>query len=65
VGPGQDGVSGFAVPLGIAEMLVGFYEVIDGKIVLVLEQAGVAADDLLELDHGVGRPHQDDVADVG
>ena len=61
---GLDGLQGLAVPLGIAEVLVGLHEIVDREVVLALEQAGAAADDLLELDHRLDRAHQDDVADV-
>ena len=54
----------FAIPLGIAEMEIGLYEVIDGEVVLPLEQTGAPADDLLELDHGVYWAHQDDVPNI-
>ncbi len=45
-------------------MVVGLHEVVDGEIVLAVEQPGAAPDDLLELDHGVHRPHQHDVAHI-
>ena len=34
------------------------------EVVLALEQPGAAADDLLELDHRIHRPHQHDMAHV-
>jgi hypothetical protein len=58
------GREGFAVPFGIAEVVVGFYEVVDGEVVLAFVEAGAAADDLFELDHGVDGAEEDDVADV-
>ena len=53
-----------AIPLGVAEVVVGLHEVVDGEVVLAVVQARAAADDLLELDHRIDRPHQHDVADV-
>lgn len=52
------------IPLGIAEVPVGFHEVVDGEVVLAFIEAGAASDDLFELDHGVDGAHQDNVADV-
>src|SRR5690606_9483143 len=54
----------FPIPLRVAEMLVGFHEVVDGEVVLPVVQPRTPADDLLELDHRVDGPHQNDVADV-
>lgn len=45
-------------------MMVGLHEVMDREIVLAVVEPRPAPDDLLELDHGIDRPHQDDVADV-
>ena len=45
-------------------MLVGPHEIIDREVVLAVEEARAAADDLLELDHRIDRPHQHDVAHV-
>lgn len=53
-----------AVPFGVAEVKIGLHEVIDGEVVLAIVKACVAADDLLELDHGVDRPHRNDVANI-
>src|ERR1700676_1865555 len=52
------------VPFRIAEMMMRLHEVVDREVVLAVEQARAASDDLLELDHRVNRAHQDDVADV-
>ena len=57
-------VLGLAVPFRIVEMVVRLHEVVDREIVLAVIEARPAADDLLELDHRVDRPHQDDIADV-
>ena len=54
----------FAVPFGVAEVVMGVDEIVDREVVLAVVEAGAAADDLLELDHRVDRPHEDDVADV-
>ena len=53
-----------AVPFRIVEVLIGLHEVVDREIVLAVEQPRAAADDLLELDHRIDRPHQHDVAHV-
>ena len=45
-------------------MVVRLHEVVDREVVLAVVKPGAAADDLLELDHGVDRAHQDDVANV-
>lgn len=55
---------GISVPYRVEEMVVGFHEVIDREVVLVIEPPGAAADDLFELDHRVHRPHQHAVGDV-
>ena len=44
--------------------MVGFHEVIDREEVLPFEEAGAASDNLLELDHGIDRAHEDDISDV-
>lgn len=55
---------GFAVPLWIVEVIVGFYKIIDREIVLAVKESRAASDDLLELNHGVYRAHQNDIADI-
>ena len=55
---------GVAVPFSIIEMMMCFDEIVDGEIVLTLIQAGSASDDLFELDHGVNRAHEDNIADI-
>ena len=45
-------------------MVVGLDKIIDGEMIFALKQAGAPADDLLKLDHGVDRAHQDDIADI-
>ena len=52
------------IPLRIAEVVVGLYEVVDREVILAVVQAGATADDLLELDHRIHRPQQHDVAHV-
>ena len=54
----------FAVPFRIAEMVMGFYEVINRKVVLSVVKPCAAPDDLFELNHRVDRAHQHDVADI-
>ena len=53
-----------AVPFRIAEVVVRLHEIVDREVVLAVVEPRAAADDLLELDHRVDRPHQHDVADV-
>src|SRR5439155_1570970 len=53
----DDGLYRFAVPFGIVEVFVGFYEIVDRKIVLAIEQPRATSDDLLELDHRANRTH--------
>jgi hypothetical protein len=45
-------------------MMMCLHEIIDRKVVLPIVQPRSASDDLLELDHGIDRAHQDDVADI-
>jgi hypothetical protein len=40
------------------------HEVVDGEVVLPVVKARAATDNLLELDHGVDRAHEHDVADI-
>ena len=54
----------FTVPLRITEMVVRLNEVEDGEVVLTVIKPCTTPDDLLELDHGIDRPHQYDVADI-
>ena len=53
-----------AVPFRIVEVVVRLHEIVDREVILAVVEPGAAADDLLELDHRVDRPHQHDVADV-
>ena len=54
----------FAVPFGIAEVVVSLHEVIDGEVIFSVIEPRAASDDLLELDHRIDGTHQHDVADV-
>src|SRR5271157_1720588 len=45
----------FAVPFRIAEMVVGFHEVVNGEVVLAIVEPRAAPNDLFELNHGVDR----------
>ena len=63
-GANRFGFLGFAIPLRITEVVVGLHEVVDGEVLLAVEQASATADDLLELDHRIHRPQQHDVAHV-
>ncbi len=40
------------------------HEVVNGEVVLAVVKPSAASDDLLELDHGVDRAHEHDVADI-
>ena len=44
--------------------MIGLHEVVDREVVLAVVKPGAAADDLLELDHRIDRPHQHDIANV-
>ena len=57
-------VERLTIPVRIGEQVVGVHEVVDREVVLAVEQARPAADDLLELDHRIDRAHQHDVAHV-
>jgi len=52
------------IPLRIEEVLVRLDEVEDREVVLPLEEARAAADDLLEFNHRVDRTHEHNGADV-
>src|ERR1035437_6694829 len=54
----------FAIPFRIGEMDVGPHEVVDGEVVLAIVKPSSAPNDLLELDHGVDRAHQNDIANI-
>src|ERR1019366_5830971 len=54
----------FTVPLRIAEVIVRLHEIVDGEVILPVIEPRAAPDDLLELDHGIHRPHEHDVADI-
>ena len=58
------GFDGLAIPFRITKMLVGLHEIIHREKILVIKQAGAPADDLFELDHGIDRAHQYDVANI-
>jgi hypothetical protein len=45
-------------------MKVGFHKVVDREVILAVVKPCAATDDLLELNHGVDRAHQDDVPNV-
>src|SRR6266436_1487134 len=49
------------VPLRIAEVKMRLHEVVNREVVLSVIEPRAAPDDLLELDHRVDRPHQDDI----
>lgn len=54
----------FTVPLRVAEVVVGFDEIVNGEVVFAVIKAGAAPDDVFELNHRAHRPHQHDVAHV-
>jgi len=45
-------------------MVVGLHEVVNGEIVFPVVKTSTAPNDLLELNHGVYRAHEDDVPNV-
>ena len=59
-----DRAEGISIPLLVLEILVSPYEVIDGKIVLIVKEARTPTDDLLELDHIIDRSQEDDITYV-
>ena len=54
----------FAVPFRVGKVMIGVHKIIDGEIFFAVKQPGSSPDDLLELNHGIDRPHQDNIADV-
>ena len=63
-GPGGGRIDRLAIPARVVEMMVRLHEIVDREVILALVQPRATADDLLELDHGIDRSHQDDVADI-
>ena len=53
-----------AVPLRVIELLMGFYKVINGKVILALERPCATSDDLLIFDHRIDGAHRNDVARI-
>ena len=45
-------------------MVVRLHEVVDREVILPVVEPRATTDDLFELDHGIDRTHQHDVADV-
>jgi len=45
-------------------VMVCLHEVVDGEVILTLVKSRASPDDLLELDHGVDRSHQHNVAHI-
>ena len=63
-GIGHFGFEGFPIPLGIPKMMVGLDEIVNGEVFLAIIKAGAPADDLLEFDHRVDGPQEDNIADI-
>jgi hypothetical protein len=59
-----DGAEGISIPFFVLEILVSPYEIIDGKIVLIVKEACTPTDDLLKLHHIIDRPQEDDVPHI-
>src|SRR5206468_6064539 len=57
------GVQTCALPI-FAEMKVRLHEVEDREVVLAIVEPCAATNDLFELNHGVDRAHENDVANV-
>src|ERR1700720_1346441 len=55
---------GFAIPLRVVEMVMGFHEIVNREVVLAIVEAGAASDGLLAFVTGMNRPHQHDVANI-
>src|SRR5262245_53141080 len=53
-----------AVPLRIVEMVMSLNKIVDREVVLAIVKSCTATDNLLELDHGVDRSHENDVSNV-
>ena len=54
----------FAIPFGIAEMVVRLHKIINREVVLAVIKPCTAPDDLFELYHRINGAHQNDVADI-
>jgi hypothetical protein len=54
----------WTVPLLIMKMVMSFHKFVDREVVFAVVESRVPADDLLELDHRINRPHRENVADV-
>ena len=51
-----------AIPLGILEILVCSYEIVNGKVKLIIKKARASSDNLLELNHIIDRAEKHDIA---
>ena len=58
------GWQGLTIPLGVTKVVMGFYKVMQGEVILTITQPGASADDLFEFDHRVNRTHQHDIAHI-
>ena len=53
---------GVAIPLGILEILVCSYKIVNGKVELIIKKSCASSDDLLKLDHIIDRSEKHDIA---
>ena len=53
-----------AIPLGILEILVCSYKIIDGEVVFVVKKSCASSDDLLKLNHIIDRAEKHDIANI-
>ena len=55
---------GVTIPLGILEILVCSYEIVNGKVELIIKKARASSDNLLELNHIIDRSEEYDIAHI-
>ena len=55
---------GVAIPLGILEILVCSYKIVNGKVELIIKKARASSDNLLELNHIIDRSEEYDIAHI-
>jgi hypothetical protein len=53
-----------AIPVRVVEVVMCLHKVVDREVVLAIIEARSPANNLFELDHGIDRAHQHDIANV-
>jgi hypothetical protein len=53
-----------AIPLGILEILVCSYKIVNGKVVFIVKKSCASSDNLLKLNHIIDGAHEHDIAHV-